>query len=42
MKDLNMVFAGFGGQGVLFAGKVAAYAGLLENKGNFLAALLWA
>ena len=32
MKDLNMVFAGFGGQGVLFAGKVAAYAGLLENK----------
>ena len=32
MKDLNIVFAGFGGQGVLFAGKVAAYAGLLENK----------
>lgn len=32
MKDLNMLFAGFGGQGVLFAGKVAAYAGLLENK----------
>lgn len=32
MKDLNIVFAGFGGQGVLFAGKVAAYAGLIENK----------
>ena len=32
MKDMNMVFAGFGGQGVLFAGKVAAYAGLIEGK----------
>lgn len=32
MKDLNIVFAGFGGQGVLFAGKVAAYAGLLSGK----------
>ncbi len=32
MKNLNMIFAGFGGQGVLFAGKVAAYAGLIENK----------
>ena len=32
MKDLNMVFAGFGGQGVLFAGKVVAYAGLIEGK----------
>lgn len=32
MKDLNILFAGFGGQGVLFAGKVAAYAGLIENK----------
>ncbi len=32
MKDLNIVFAGFGGQGVLFAGKVAAYAGLLAGK----------
>ena len=31
-KDLNMVFAGFGGQGVLFAGKVAAYGGLMDNK----------
>lgn len=32
MNDINMIFAGFGGQGVLFAGKVAAYAGLIENK----------
>ncbi len=32
MKNLNMIFAGFGGQGVLFAGKVAAYAGLIANK----------
>lgn len=32
MRDLNMLFAGFGGQGVLFAGKVAAYAGMLEGK----------
>lgn len=32
MKDLNMVFAGFGGQGVLFAGKAAAYAGLIAGK----------
>lgn len=27
-----MVFAGFGGQGVLFAGKVVAYSGLIENR----------
>lgn len=27
-----MIFAGFGGQGVLFAGKVAAYAGLLLGR----------
>ena len=32
MKDLNMVFAGFGGQGGLFAGKVVAYAGLIEGR----------
>ncbi len=32
MKSLNMIFAGFGGQGVLFAGKVSVYAGLLANK----------
>jgi 2-oxoglutarate ferredoxin oxidoreductase subunit gamma len=32
MKDLNMLLAGFGGQGILFAGKVAAYAGMLLDK----------
>ena len=28
----NILIAGFGGQGVLFAGKVLAYKGLLENR----------
>ena len=32
MAGINMVFAGFGGQGVLFAGKVCAYSGLMEEK----------
>ncbi len=32
MTNFNMLFAGFGGQGVLFSGKVAAYAGLIDNK----------
>jgi len=32
MADFNMLFAGFGGQGILFCGKVAAYAGLLDNR----------
>lgn len=31
MKDLNIIFAGFGGQGILFAGKVVAYAGLIDG-----------
>lgn len=31
-RELRMVFAGFGGQGVLFAGKVTAYAGLIEDR----------
>ena len=31
-KDLNILLAGFGGQGVLFAGKVIAYGGLMDNK----------
>ena len=31
-KDYNVLMAGFGGQGILFAGKVIAYAALLENK----------
>ncbi|MBC8584390.1 2-oxoacid:acceptor oxidoreductase family protein [Youxingia wuxianensis] len=29
---VSMLLAGFGGQGVLFAGKVAAYAGLIDEK----------
>lgn len=28
----NMLLAGFGGQGVLFAGKIIAYTGLIEGK----------
>lgn len=28
----NIVLAGFGGQGILFAGKVMAYTGLMEDK----------
>lgn len=30
--DFNMVLAGFGGQGILFAGKVIAYGGLNDGK----------
>lgn len=29
---LNTLLAGFGGQGILFAGKVMAYAGLMDNR----------
>lgn len=32
MQEMRIVFAGFGGQGLLFAGKVVAYAGLIENR----------
>ena len=32
MKDLNILFAGFGGQGILFAGKVVAYAALIDGR----------
>ncbi|MBQ9003181.1 MAG: 2-oxoacid:acceptor oxidoreductase family protein [Eggerthellaceae bacterium] len=31
MEEMRIVFAGFGGQGLLFAGKVVAYAGLLDG-----------
>lgn len=31
-RDLNLLFAGFGGQGILFAGKLVAYAGLIEGR----------
>jgi 2-oxoglutarate ferredoxin oxidoreductase subunit gamma len=32
MNDLRIVLAGFGGQGLLFAGKVVAYTGLIEDR----------
>ncbi len=32
MDNFNILLAGFGGQGILFAGKVMAYAGLIEEK----------
>lgn len=32
MSTFNILIAGFGGQGVLFAGKCLAYEGLIENK----------
>lgn len=31
-RDFNMLLAGFGGQGILFAGKVIAYGGLFDNR----------
>ena len=31
-KDFNILFAGFGGQGVLFSGKLTAYGGLYDDK----------
>ena len=31
-KELAILLAGFGGQGILFAGKVIAYAGLVEGR----------
>ena len=31
-KNYNMILAGFGGQGILFAGKVIAYGGLFDEK----------
>lgn len=32
MKQLELIIAGFGGQGILSAGKLLAYAGMLEGK----------
>lgn len=32
MQDINSVLAGFGGQGLLFLGKIIAQAGLMDNK----------
>ena len=32
MRNLQAILAGFGGQGVLFAGKIMAYAALIEDR----------
>jgi len=32
MKEKKFLFSGFGGQGILFAGKFAAYKGLMDGK----------
>ena len=32
MKGCEMILAGFGGQGILFAGKMLAYAAMLKNR----------
>ncbi|ABN52098.1 MAG: 2-oxoacid:ferredoxin oxidoreductase subunit gamma [Hungateiclostridium thermocellum] len=32
MADQQIIMAGFGGQGILSAGRILAYAGMLENK----------
>ena len=35
---LNIMLAGFGGQGILFAGKLIAYAGMIDgNEKSWLA-----
>ena len=31
-RDWNILLAGFGGQGILFAGKAIAYAGLIDGR----------
>jgi len=31
-QSLNIMLAGFGGQGILFAGKIIAYAGLIDER----------
>ena len=31
MRDFNFMLAGFGGQGILFSGKVIAYSGLIDK-----------
>ena len=32
MSTTNLLFAGFGGQGILFSGKFLAYKGLIEDR----------
>ncbi|MDR1185205.1 MAG: 2-oxoacid:acceptor oxidoreductase family protein [Coriobacteriales bacterium] len=31
-RNLNIMLAGFGGQGILFAGKIIAYAGMIDGR----------
>ena len=40
-KNFNMLLVSFGGQGITFRWKVIAYGGLMDEKGDFLAAFLW-
>ena len=40
MSTKNILIAGFGGQGVLFAGKFLAYAGLLLDQQEILVGFL--
>ena len=39
MKTTQILFAGFGGQGILFSGKFLAYKGLMEDSINVSGAL---
>ena len=32
MRENQIIIAGFGGQGLLFSGKVLAYAGMMEGR----------
>ena len=32
MSDLNIIIAGFGGQGILFTGKIIAHMGMIDNR----------
>ena len=36
----EIILAGFGGQGILFAGKVLAYCALIDGKEDLVAAVL--
>ena len=36
----EIIIAGFGGQGILSAGRILAYAGMLEEK-RIMAAIIW-
>ena len=40
MKNCEMILAGFGGQGILFTGKILAFAAMLKEKKTFLATVI--